>query len=187
MASLDSEIDDVLDSNTAIAREQVIEWINDANDLTTLSRLYRLTDEGYYRITPELGMDATCGLILRYLLECIRQNIKNDDAIQSRFEAAASLHLWLRHLSDAENTASVITRAARAITDLFLSDEATQDTIETGFLEHALESAALRPYFDFWASDDRLRPAWERALEWGRAHPDYMWNLLQSRGKLETD
>lgn len=184
MAFLDSEIDAVLQSNTPVSKDRVIEWINSASELTTLSRLYRLTDEGYYRITPELGMDVTCGLIQRYLLQCIRQNIEGDDAIQSRFEAAGSLHLWLRHVSDAENTASVITRAARAITDLFLSDEATQDTIETAFLEHALESAVLRPYFEFWASDDRLRPAWERALEWGKAHPDFMWNLLQSRGKL---
>ena len=46
--------------------------------------------------------------------------------------------------------------------------------IENGFLEHALETAAIRPYFEQGGSDPRLEPAWKRALEWGDAHPDYM-------------
>lgn len=59
------------------------------------------------------------------------------------------------------------------MTEVYLaSDEDAQYTIETGFLEHACETAAVRPYFDHWASDERLREAWERALAWGTAHPD---------------
>lgn len=186
MASLDSEIDAALQAKDPIPRQRVIAWIDNASELTTLSKLYQLTDTGYYRIAPELGMDATCGLIQRYLLECMRQNVEDNDAIQSRFEAGGSLHLWLRRLCETGCAAAVITRAARAITDLFLSDEAIQDSVETAFLEHAMESAALRPYFEFWAADDRLRPAWERALEWGKAHPDFVWNLAQTRGKPNT-
>lgn len=93
-----------------------------------------------------------------------------------------SLHLWLRHLIEIAGTSAIVTGTAEAVTKLFLeSEEAIRYTIETGFLEHALESAALRPYFEHWATDPRLQSAWHPALEWGEAHPDYMWNLTQGR------
>ena len=42
-----------------------------------------------------------------------------------------------------------IEKTARAITDLFLaSGEEVREAIEQGFLEHALESEDLRPYFE---------------------------------------
>lgn len=73
-----------------------------------------------------------------------------------------------------------IENAARAITDLFLtSAEEIQLAIEQGFLEHALESAALRRYFEHWSSDGRLPETWERAMEWANDHPDWSWNLHQ--------
>ena len=59
------------------------------------------------------------------------------------------------------------------------SGDEVRDAIETGFLEHALETAALRPYFEHWASDPHLNLAWNRALEWGKAHPDYMSGLFR--------
>ena len=37
----------------------------------------------------------------------------------------------------------------------------------TAFIEHAVETAALRPYFEKWSSDPRLEPVWKRALAWG--------------------
>jgi len=72
-------------------------------------------------------------------------------------------------------------------TELFLTaGEDVRGAIETGFLEHVLETAALRPYFDHWSSDTRLKEAWERAMEWGKAHPDYTWGLLKQLRKLES-
>jgi hypothetical protein len=66
------------------------------------------------------------------------------------------------------------------VKNLYLeSGQAVRDAIETGFLEHALESKALRPYFEDWASDARLQASWNRALAWGEAHPDYMAGLFQ--------
>jgi hypothetical protein len=93
-----------------------------------------------------------------------------------------SFHLWLRHLIEIGNSSAILAGAASAVTQLFLeSDEGVRYTIETGFLEHALETAALRPYFEHWAADPRLQSAWHPALEWGEAHPDYMWSLTQKR------
>jgi hypothetical protein len=79
-----------------------------------------------------------------------------------------------------DGTSPEIARAANGVMNLYLeSGEDVREAIETGFLEHALETAALRPYFENWASDPGLQPAWNRALEWGKAHPDYMAGLFR--------
>jgi hypothetical protein len=186
VCALLSEINNALLGNGPIPRDRVLHWIEAASDLRTLSKLYQFTDEGYDRIQPELGMDATYGLIQRYLLECIRENITTDPNIESRYEAAWILHTWFSQLARRGDSSAAILTATRAITELFVaSNEDVRDAIETGFLEHALETATLRPYFEHWASDSRLRPAWERALQWGQAHPDYTWGLAERLRKLE--
>jgi hypothetical protein len=180
IADSNRDLDAALVGNEPIPRERVLLWIEAASDLPTFSKLYRLTGESYYRIQPELGKETTCALIERYLLECMRQNVADNEDIESRWEAAQSLHAWLRKLVEMKDTADVLNRAAHAVTELFLeSGEDVRGAIEQGFLEHALETAALRPYFEFWARDDRLRTAWKRALKWGQAHPNYTWEMLQ--------
>ncbi len=177
-----SDINAALSSDGPIPCEKVLSWIDAAadSDLPTLSKLYRLTGEGYYRIQPELGRGPTCTLIQRYLLGCIRYGVTDNEEIQERYEAAASLQVWFRHLLGMDGTSAVLAGAANAVMNLYLeSGEDVRDAIETGFLEHALETAALRPYFEHWASDPRLQQAWNRALEWGKAHPDYMAGLFQ--------
>jgi hypothetical protein len=189
MALPDTDIDTALLSEGPIRSEQVVSWIDAVadSDLRTLSKLYRLTGEGYYRIQPELGRGPTCALIQRYLLGCVRDGVTDSDEIQERYEAAESLHVWFRHLGGMDGTSEVLTAAAEGLKKLYLeSGNDVRAVIETGFLEHALETAALRPYFEKWGSDPRLEPAWRRALEWGEAHPDYMAGLYQRlQGKIE--
>jgi hypothetical protein len=149
-------------------------------DLPTLSKLYRLTGEGYYRIQPELGKDAACQAVRNYLVECVRQDVKDDDENKSRWDAARTLHLWLRQLLEAGDCSAEIDKTAHAITDLFVSSgEKIRLAIEQGFLEHALESAGLRPFFEDWSQDERLSKAWSAAIEWANDHPDWSWNLHQ--------
>jgi hypothetical protein len=175
MTDLKSDLDRALGSKGEISRDLVLSWIDDARDVEALSKLYRLTGEGYSRIRPELGLDATCALIQRYFLECVRQDVKDNEQIQGRWEAAHTLHAWFCHLLENGGATSVLARAAHAITDLFLtSGQDVRNSIEQGFLEHALETAALRPYFESWASDPRLQDTWDRALAWGKAHPDHL-------------
>jgi hypothetical protein len=186
MPDFGPDIDAAFSTDEPLSREKVLLWIDASSDLPTLAKLYRLTDECYYRIQPDLGMDITCNLIQRYLLECIRQNVAGDDEIQNRWEAAGTLNAWFCHLGDIPDTSTVLTSAARAVTELFItSGDEVRNAIEQGFLEHALEMAALRPYFEYWSSDSRLQAAWDRALKWGKAHPDYTWKLLQQIGKKE--
>ena len=182
MTKFGSDINNALSSDGPISRKSVLSWIDAAadSDLSTLSKLYRLTGEGYYRIQPELGRGPTCALIQRYLLGCVREGVTDNDEIQERYEAAGTLHVWFRHLAGMDGTSEVLTAAANGLMKLYLeSGEEVRVAIETGFLEHALETAALRPYFEKWGSDPRLEPAWRRALNWGDAHPDYMAGLLQ--------
>jgi hypothetical protein len=186
MTDFGSEIEIALVGEDPIPRERVVHWIETAPDLRTLAKLYRLTDEAYYRIQPELGLELTCPLIQRYLLECIRQDVAGDDEILGRFDAAQSLHFWLCHMLEMGDSSAILAAAAGGVTDLFLgSDEAVRYTIETAFLEHVLETAALRPYFEHWASDARLKDTWERAMEWGKAHPDFTWGLVKKLRKPE--
>ncbi len=181
MNDFSSDIDAALLTDKPVAKDKVILWIESASDLANLSRLYRLTSEAYFRIQPDLGGEATCDLIQRYLLQCIRENVTDNEEIQSRYEAAATLHTWFCHLGEIrEDNSAILRRAADAITELFLaSDEDVRNAIETGFLEHVLEMATLRPYFEHWAAATHLCEAWNRALEWGKAHPDFTWRLLQ--------
>ena len=182
-----AEIDTALLSDAPIPRERVLCWLDAAKDLSTLAKLYRLTGEGYYRIQPDLGRDASYALIQQYLLQCIREGVLENDEIQGRYEAAQSLHVWFCHLLETKDTSAVLTAAAAAVTELFLtSGEDVRTAIETGFLEHILETAALRPYFEHWSHDSNLRKVWERALEWGKAHPDYTWGLLQQSRRIEN-
>ena len=99
MTDFTRDIDAALSGSEPIAREEVLLWIDAATDLLTLSKLYRITGEGYYRIQPDLGKETTCALIHRYLLECIRQDVKNDERVQGRWEAAGTLHAWFCSLS----------------------------------------------------------------------------------------
>ncbi len=180
MADFGLELDASILNDEPIQREKVLLWIESANDLSTLAKLYKLTGEAYNRIQPDLGMEVTCGLIQRYLLECIREDVSGDEEIEGRWEAARTLHVWFCPLLEAKGASAVLARAARAVTDLYVaSGEEVRNAIEQGFLEHVLETVALRQYFENWASDPRLRVAWERALKWGEAHPDYTWGLLR--------
>lgn len=78
------------------------------------------------------------------------------------------------------NSSDEIENAARAVTELFLaSGEDVRLAIEQGFLEHALESSCLRPYFEHWSNDERLSETWTAAMEWANEHPDWSWNLHQ--------
>jgi hypothetical protein len=187
MADFRCEIDAALQGNELIARDDVLGWIEKATDLPTLSKLYRITGEHYYRIQPDLGRDAECTTIQRYLLECVRKNEQDDDRIESRWEATETLHLWFRQLLEMGDAADVLGRAAQAVTELFLSSgEDIRTAIEQGFLEHALESAGVRPFFESWSSDPRLKETWDRALEWGKAHQDRSWNAIQRIREVQS-
>jgi hypothetical protein len=174
------EIDAALSNQDPISKDKVLLWIEPATDLPTLGKLYRITGDGYYRIQPELGKAAECRAVRNYLLECIRQDVPDNEEIEGRWDAAATLHFWLRHLLEKGDASDEIEKTALAITDPFVtSEDEIRLAIEQGFLEHALESGGLRPYFEHWSKDARLRETWLAATQWADDHPDFSWNLHQ--------
>jgi hypothetical protein len=96
----------------------VARWIETVEDISTLSKLYRLTYDAYSRIQPELGKEFTCTLTQRYLLKCIEENVVDSEEIDDRWESAQTLHAWFCQLAEMENTSVVLENAARAVTEL---------------------------------------------------------------------
>jgi hypothetical protein len=87
-----------------------------------------------------------------------------------------------------EDDRNILQGVAAAVTELFLNaDDDVRRAIETGFLEHVLEQAALRPLFSHWAYDDRLRDARRHALAWGEAHPNFMKGLRAGLRAAQSD
>jgi hypothetical protein len=185
MSPLDAEIRAVLDATGEIPRERVLAWIRDARALSSLALLYRLTDEAYGRIVPELGGVETCGVIRRYLLTCIQLD-PQDGSAATRYEAAQRLEVWFEYLGDkGEETVDILRETARAIADLYLvSGTEVQRAIETAFLEHVLEQERFRPHFEYWERDERLRGAWQRALAWAEAHPNFVSRLRARKHRV---
>jgi hypothetical protein len=80
---------------------------------------------------------------------------------------------WLKHLVKTCDGRAVLTEVAgRLAFACKAADPTTRNRIETGALEHALESRAVRPFFDTWGADPGLRDAQEHALAWGMAHTE---------------
>ena len=177
MRDLTAIVRAALDSDRDLARDEVASWCQTARDLDSLALLYRLTDEAYERIRPELGQQETCTLIRRYLLECVRLD-PQAEGILGRYEAAEVLLNWLWHLSSLPGTEAALREVGSGVTELYLAgDHAVREAIETGFLEHALEEEEYRPLFASWAEHDQLKGAWAAALEWGEAHPGFTREL----------
>lgn len=82
-----AEITAELLGDALIPGEKVIRWIDAATDLSTLAKLYRLTDEAYYRIQPDLGREASCALIQRYSSNAFEQ----ESPITTKFRADTKL------------------------------------------------------------------------------------------------
>jgi hypothetical protein len=138
MSNSNREIDAGLVSEDIIPKEKVVRWIESAEDIRALSKLYRLTRDRYYQIEPALGHKITCGLIQCYLLRCIEEDVSDDNqdlADNDKIEARWKAHIWFRHLLETGNSNVILATAARAVTQTFLSgSEEVRDAMEMGFL-----------------------------------------------------
>ncbi len=173
-----TDLDAAFLNDDEIPRDVFRRWMDDATDVRTLSKLYRL--KRGTRIKPGLKVEESCDMTQKYLFECIRANVSDDQDVDGRYDAALILNFWFCKMIKSGDPEALIVLAnqACAVKEFFLAgNEDEQEAIETGFLEHALETEALRPYFEDWAEDSRLKDTWERALEWGKDHPDFTWDL----------
>lgn len=154
---------------------EVRHWMADETDLELWAVVYDVLGPGWKLITPEPGMDETCGFMSRYLLRCIHENVQNDDGyVPTGYEAAYDLANCLKHwATKLPQTRTVLSDAASGITDAYhAGDDAERDRLLNGTLEHAMEAAAVRPYFERWKNDAVLGEPWQLAMEWAVAHGD---------------
>jgi hypothetical protein len=144
-----------------------------ALDLETRAAVYYLTNRAWHRIEPTIAGDTQCRFMLRFLVDCIRENDAGGDqphSVMTQFEAATELTSCLKHWLGRANP-QIFREAAVQLERLFkASDADTRNRIETFTLEHILEAPALRPYFEYWERDPELATAFAAALAWGRAH-----------------
>jgi len=67
----------------------------------------------------------------------------------------------------------VLIEAAEKFTAAYrAAGDEERDRLLNGCLEHALELAAVRPFFDRWKNDPELAEPWRLAMEWAVAHGD---------------
>lgn len=165
-----SDVEAALASSAVVPKQTYLTWAREG-DLGTQARAYKLSATAWARIQPKPTMHEQCGFMASYLLTCLATNPEPDDWVHSGFEAGHELAAWLKHLVARADANEVVTRVASDLERLYrVADAAGRNRIETGALEHILESRALRGYFKHWAEDDVLREGHRFALEWGVAH-----------------
>jgi hypothetical protein len=167
---------EVVRSDGPIPKSQVLAWMND-RDLRTRGAVYYLTDEVWDRITPALSMSEQCLFMENYLLDCLILDPESADYVHGGFQAAWELAAWLKHLEPLEGGHDVIERVVSHLTAAYLvADDLTRNRIETGAVEHILESQPLRRFFASWVGHPVLDEPYKQCLEWAEAHENAPWN-----------
>lgn len=135
-------------------------------------RLLEFVRENRARIFPVPDDDWMCIELVAYYLDCITQTDRDAEVLTTPFEAAdalVQLFNWLLFVpaDGQQRAAEVAVRLAERYRE---GSPEIQNRIETGFLEHALETPEARPIFDFWSRDPVLAESYSAALAWGLAH-----------------
>jgi hypothetical protein len=131
------------------------------------------------KIRPQPDTDWLYDQMSSYLLECIsRGSVEHRDgevaSIHSPFEAAHELVVWFNwYLRAGDVNPNMIRPLVDRIEAVFRDgDNGVRNCIETGFLEHVLETPNNRQYFTYWAHDPLLEDSYTEALRWGLAHTE---------------
>jgi hypothetical protein len=140
-------------------------------DLKMRGAVYHLLCDARQRVAPQLSLAELYPFMLDYLFDCLILNPESGDFQHSGFEAAWDLAAWVKHAQHYERSAEFIVYVVGRIADAYvMADANTKNRIETGVVEHVLESPSLRQYFDSWKDHPQLGGAYERCLKWGKAH-----------------
>jgi hypothetical protein len=157
------------------ALAEVRRWMNDSGDLGVWSAVYDLLGSAIELIEPELSMDEARSFAVDFLLRCIHEDPQyENDELPTGYEAAHNLADCLKYWASKQpQSQPVLTDAAACIAAAYrAADDDERDRLVNGCLEHALETAAVRSYFEQWRNDLVLKEPWRLAMEWGLAHGD---------------
>jgi hypothetical protein len=140
-------------------------------------KLLEFVHRNLCKIRPQPDTDWLFGQISSYLLHCMLHGSVNprddhDAAVHSPSEAARELVGWFNWwVRVGDPGLHAIRSFINLIEVTFRSgDDVIRNCIETGFLEHILETPVNRQHFAHWAHDPVLSDSYTEALRWGLAH-----------------
>ena len=126
------------------------------------------------RIRPPLDDDWLFDTMSHYFLDCVARqtaSTPDDSSVHTPFEAAHELVGWFNWIVARNDNRTAIQHRIERIAAAFRNgSRVVQNCLETGFLEHVLETPRNRPYFAHWKDDELLADSYTEALRWGEAH-----------------
>jgi hypothetical protein len=140
-------------------------------DIDHRGHILEFVRENKSRIRPAPDDEWMCSELVTYYLDCVIRADSDVNTMDTPFEAAHALvgiFNWL--LLDTADGRQTAENLAKRLADLFHGGSPEiQNRIETGFLEHALETPIARSIFAFWSRDPLLTESHSAALKWGLA------------------
>lgn len=165
-----SSVVTALQSNGPVSAEEVLRWMRDG-ELRVRGAAYHFLQRARDRIVPPLSIAEQCSFMLDYLFECLLVHPQPGDYLHSGFEAARELAAWVNQLECSGENDGYIRYIIQRLTEAYIAaDDATRHRIETGAVEHMMESPSMRKYFASWKDDPTLGTAYKMCIQWGRDH-----------------
>lgn len=184
------EILALLKTDEEISRLQIVEWMK-SKDIKVLGALYKLTSSAYYRIKPELGMEASCDFMLDYFTRCIVENPHaTGDYMYSSYEAGTMMSAWIKHLwNKRPATEKVLEKVRDTLAEVYLfGDKEVQGCIMYAILEPVFMDKDMIVLFKGWKKKPHLRGVYDSALEYAKKRsqeiPDSVLQNILGKGKV---
>jgi hypothetical protein len=183
------EILALLKSDEDISRSQIVELMK-SDDLKALGALYKLIGRAYYRIKPELGMEASCDFMLDYYTRCIVENPPKGDYMYSRYEAGTIMSAWIKHLwNKRPATEKVLEKVRDTLAEVYLlGDKEVQGCIMYAVVEPVFMDKDMIILFKGWKKKPHLREVYDSALEYAKKRsqdiPDSVLQNILGKGKV---
>jgi len=119
------------------------------------------------RVSPPLEFDEVFDFILRYYEFCFRTDPKSQWA-NSRYSAGWDLTGWFTQMWDEERNTKYFQAIKSMLERLYVAGNAElKKCIEDSVIEHLFERKPIRKFFEDWAHNPQLRPAYDQAKLWG--------------------
>jgi hypothetical protein len=161
-----------LNSNALVSAETMRGPMGNG-DLRARGVAYHVLQRVRGRIVPPLSTAEQRSFMLDYLFDCLLSHPESDDYLHSGFEAAWELAGWVKLLKNSGENYEIISKIVERLTDAYMgADDDTRNRIETGLVEHLMETPSLREYFASWKGDPTLGTAYELCLQWGKHHEE---------------
>lgn len=154
-------------SGLIISDSQVRNWMR-SEDADILGATYAFLSNAaqVQRVSPPLPFEEVFHFMLRYYEFCFRNDPKSRWA-NSRYSAGWDLAGWFSQMWDQEENKKYIHQVKSFLERLFVTGTPElRRCIEHSVIEHLFEREPIRKFFEDWAHNPQLRPAYDEAKLW---------------------